>query len=204
MPFPFVLRADLDPTRWLAAAAVLVLSAGAAGCAKKVIAAAPAPVPLAVPVVPPRIVGPVVVPDERPQPVAEAPATPAPRPVPRPRPGLAVRPPDAPVEAGSEDAQRARAEGAEATTPAAPPLLRTRETANDAEAVKKVRDVLDRAEQNLAKVNYKALTANGRQQADTARRFITQAGDALEKRQLTFAASLADKAEALSTSLVNR
>lgn len=204
MPFPFVLRADLDPTRWLAAAAVLVLSAGAAGCAKKVIAAAPAPVPLAVPVVPPRIVGPVVVPDERPQPVAEAPATPAPRPAPRPRPGLAVRPPDAPVEAGSEDAQRARAEGAEATTPAAPPLLRTRETANDAEAVKKVRDVLDRAEQNLAKVNYKALTANGRQQADTARRFITQAGDALEKRQLTFAASLADKAEALSTSLVNR
>jgi hypothetical protein len=204
MPFPFVLRADLDPTRWLAAAAVLVLSAGAAGCAKKVIAAAPAPVPLAVPVVPPRIVGPVVVPDERPQPVAEAPATPAPRPVPRPRPGLAVRPPDAPVEAGGEDAQRARAEGAEATTPAAPPLLRTRETANDAEAVKKVRDVLDRAEQNLAKVNYKALTANGRQQADTARRFITQAGDALEKRQLTFAASLADKAEALSTSLVNR
>ena len=204
MPSPTVLRADLDPTRWLTAAALLVLSVGAAGCGKKVVAAAPAPVPLAVPVVPPRIVGPVIVPEERPQPVAEAPATPPPRPAPRPRPGLAVRPPDAPVEAGSEDAQRARAEGAEGTSPAAAPLLRTRETANDAEAVKKVRDVLYRAEQNLAKVNYKGLSANGRQQADTARRFITQAGDALEKRQLPFALSLADKAEALSTSLVNR
>jgi hypothetical protein len=204
MRFPTVHRADPDPTRWLAGAAVLVLSLGVGGCTKKVVAAAPAPVPLAVPVVPPRIVGPVVVPDERPQPVAEAPAIPAPRTAPRSRPGLAVRPPDAPPETAAEDPQRARAEGAEPTTPTAPPLLRTRETANDAEAVKKVRDVLTRAEQNLAKVNYKALSANGREQAATARRFITQAGDALEKRQLTFALSLADKAEALSTSLVNR
>jgi hypothetical protein len=204
MPFPTVLRADLDPTRWLTTAALLLLSAGAAGCGKKVVAAAPAPVPLAVPVVPPRVVGPVIVPEERPQPVAEAPAAPPPRPTQKPRPGLAVRPPDAPVEAGTEDAQRARAEGAEGTTSAAPPLLRTRETANDAEAVKKVRDVLYRAEQNLAKVNYKGLSANGKQQADTARRFIAQAGDALERRQLTFALSLADKAEQLSTSLVNR
>ena len=67
-------------------------------------------------------------------------------------------------------------------TPA--PLLRTRDTANDVEAAKKVQEVLRRAEQNLAKVNYRGLSANGRQQADTARRFITQAGDALEKRQL--------------------
>ena len=204
MHFPTVLRADSDPTRWLAAAGLLALSLGVGGCTKKVVAAAPAPVPLAVPVVPPRIVGPVIVPDERPQPVAEAPATPAPRPAPRPRPGLAVRPPDAPPETAGEDPQRARAEGAEATTPTAPPLLRTRETANDAEAVRKVKDVLTRAEQNLAKVNLKALSANGREQAATARRFIVQAGDALEKRQLTFALSLADKAEALSTSLVNR
>ena len=204
MPSPTVLRAELDPTRWLATAALLVLSVGAGACARKVVAAAPPPVPLVVPAVPPRIVGPVVVPDERPQPVAEAPATPPPRPVARPKPGLAVRPPDATAETPVEDPQRARAEGAEGSTPTAPPLLRTRETANDAEAVKKVRDTLSRAEQNLAKVNYRALSANGRQQADTARRFITQAGDALEKGSLTFALSLADKAEALSTSLGSR
>jgi hypothetical protein len=154
--------------------------------------------------VPPRLVGPVVVPDEKPQPVAEAPAAAAPRPAARPA-RLTVRPPDAPPEPPVDDAQRARAEGAEAaSTPAAAPLLRTRETANDAESTRKVKEALTRAEQNLAKINYRALTANGKAQADTARRFITQAGDALEKRQLVFALSLADKAEALSTSLVNR
>ena len=56
--------------------------------------------------------------------------------------------------------------------------------------------MLRRAEQNLAKVNYRGLSANGRKDADTARRFITQAGEALEKRQLVFALSMADKAEA--------
>ena len=197
------LTVRVNPLRpgWPAAVLLLACCAGATGCAKKVVAAAPAPVPLAVPSVPPRIVGPVAVPEERPQPVAEAPAAPTQRPAPRPTRGPA-RPAD--VAEPVDEAQRARAEGAEATPQPAAPLLRTRETANDAEAARKVRDVLLRAEQNLAKINYRTLTANGRQQADTARRFITQAGDALEKRQLTFALSLADKAEALSTALVNR
>ncbi len=190
-------------TGWTAAVVLAALSMGASGCTKKVIAAAPAPVPLAVPSVPPRIVGPVVVPDERPQPVAEAPAAPVQRPAAKPP---RSRPTDPAAETAIEDAQRARAEGAEpAAAPAAPaPLLRTRETANDAEAARKIQDVLRRAEQNLARVNYRGLSTNGRKDADTARRFITQAGEALEKRQLTFAASLADKAEQLSTSLANR
>jgi hypothetical protein len=195
------LLGTLARTGW--PAIVLVgLSLASTGCAKKVIAAAPAPVPLSVPSVPPRIVGPVVVPDEKPQPVAEAPAAAPQRPPSRPsRPGN--RTADAPVEP-VEDPQRARAEGAEPTTPAPGPLLRTRETANDAEAAKRVREVLQRAEQNLAKVNYRTLTANGRADADTARRLLTQANAALEQRKLVFAMSLADKAESLSTSLANR
>jgi hypothetical protein len=188
------------------AAVVLVgLSLLAGGCTRKVVAAAPPPVPLAVPSVPPRIVGPVVVPEERPQAIAEAPTTPTQRPVARPtRP--ANRPADAGPDLPAEDPQRARAEGAEpvaaAATPA--PLLRTRDTANDAEATRKVQEILRRAQQNLAKVNLRSLTVNGRAQAEDARRFITQAGEALEKRQLVMALSLADKAEALSTSLANR
>jgi hypothetical protein len=187
-----------------AAAAVVCLSLLAGGCTRKVVAAAPAPVPLAVPSVPPRIVGPVVVPDERPQAVAEAPSAPTQRPVPRPsRP--ATRPPEAGPEVPVEDPQRARVEGAEPAAAATPaPLLRTQQTANDVEAAKKVQEVLRRAEQNLAKVNYRNLNAARRAQADTAKRFITQAGDALERRQLVFALSLADKAEQLSTSLANR
>ncbi len=177
----------------------------AGGCARKVVAAAPAPVPLAVPSVPPRIVGPVVVPDERPEPIAEAPTAPAQRPAPRP-PRMTNRPADAGPEPAADDPQRARAEGAEpAATSATPaPLLRTRETANDVEAAKKVEEVLRRAEQSLAKVSYRNLSANGRAQADTAKRFITQAGEALERRQLVLALSLADKAEQLSSSLAKR
>ena len=187
-----------------ASAALVCLSLLAGGCTRKVVAAAPAPVPLAVPSVPPRIVGPVVVPDERPQAVAEAPATPTQRPVPRPsRP--ATRPPEAGPEVPVEDPQRVRVDGGEPAAPATPaPLLRTQQTANDVEAAKKVQEVLRRAEQNLAKVNYGNLNAARRAQADTAKRFITQAGDALERRQLVFAQSLADKAEQLSTSLANR
>jgi hypothetical protein len=192
-------------TGWLAAVALAASSMLAGGCARKVVAAAPAPVPLAVPSVPPRIVGPVVVPDERPEPIAEAPTAPTQRPAARP-PRLTNRPPDAGPEPPVEDPQRARAEGAEpaaaAATPA--PLLRTRETANDVEAAKKVQEVLRRAEQSLAKVSYRNLSVNGRAQADTAKRFITQAGEALERRQLVLARSLADKAEQLSTSLANR
>jgi hypothetical protein len=198
-----IFRVVLDRARPLTAAAVVGVSLAAAGCAKKVIAAAPAPVPLVVPTVPPRIVGPVVVPDEKPQPVAEAPAAPPPRPTARP-PRLVSRPPDAPAEPTADEAQRAKNEGAEAAATPAAPLLRTRETANDVEAARKIREVLLRAEQNLAKVNYRALTANGKLQADTAKRMITQAGDALDERKFTFALSLADKAETLSISLVNR
>jgi hypothetical protein len=187
---------------WATALAAAALALTGTGCTRKVIAAAPPPVPLAVPSVPPRIVGPVVVPEERPQPVAEAPAAPAQRPATRPPRRL----PDPAVETAVEDPQRARAEGAEpaAVPPPPPPLLRTRETANDVEAARKVQDVLRRAELSLAKVNYRGLSANGRQQADTARRFISQAGDALKNLQLTLALSLADKAEALSTALANR
>jgi len=197
------LRTTPFRTGWPAAVALVGLSLMATGCTKKVIAAAPAPVPLAVPSVPPRIVGPVVVPEDRPQPVAEAPTTPAQRPTPRPnRP--ASRPTEAGPETPVEPPQRARAEGAEPVAAPPAPLLRTHETANDAEAAKKVQEILRRAQQNLAKVNLRTLTVNGRAQAEDARRFITQAGEALEKRQLVMALSLADKAEALSTSLANR
>ena len=203
MSLPVPNRMTLSRAGWPTAVVVAALSLTATGCTRKVIAAAPAPVPLAVPSVPPRIVGPVVVPEERPQPVAEAPTAPTQRPTSRPA-RAANRPPD--PDAAVEDPQRARAEGAEpvAASPTPAPLLRTRDTANDVEAAKKVQEVLRRAEQNLAKVNYRGLSANGRKDADTARRFITQAGEALEKRQLVFAASMAEKAEQLSTSLANR
>jgi hypothetical protein len=110
-------------------------------------------------------------------------------------------------EAPPADGGGARPEPAEAAAaPPTPtePLLRTPATANDTEASRRVRDTLGRAQKNLDQVDYRTLSVNARMQADTARRFITQADAALKNRQLTFARYLADKAETLSTSLLNR
>jgi hypothetical protein len=197
---------------WLSAALTgLALAAGlaGAGCATKVVATPEPPPPLVVPVVPPRLVGPVVVEDDAPLPVAEAPApAPAPpaqrpaRPAPRPAGNGAAKP--EPAGTPAEGTAKTDTPAEPAPPPPAEPLLRTPETVNDTEAEKRVREILGRAEQNLAKVDYRALTANGRAQADTARRFITQADAALKNRSLNFARYLADKAETLSTSLLNR
>jgi hypothetical protein len=85
-----------------------------------------------------------------------------------------------------------------------PPLLRTPDTADDATVAKSVQDTLARAQQNLDKVNYQALNPGAKAQHDTARRFIAQAQDALKSRRLDFARYLADKADRLSASLLNR
>ncbi|HEY8550576.1 MAG TPA: hypothetical protein VIL35_11515 [Vicinamibacterales bacterium] len=195
------------PARVLQGAVALLVCAGAAtgsACAKRVVAAPREVPPLAVPVVPPRLVGPVVVEDDRPEPVAEAPE-PAPAPARPARPAPRTADAGARPEGGGSAEGNGKADGENASAqPAEPRLLRTPETANDSEAVRKVRDILDRTEQNLTKVNYAALSSNAREQHDTARRFIIQADAALKARSLTFALYLADKAEKLSNSLLNR
>ena len=57
-----------------------------------------------------------------------------------------------------------------------------------------IRTVLARATTDLNRVDYRALNADARTQYDTAKRFIQQAEDALTRRNLVFARSLADKA----------
>ena len=84
------------------------------------------------------------------------------------------------------------------------PLLRTPDTANDAEVSRKVRETLARAGDNLNKINYNGLNQGAKGQHDTARRFIAQAEDALKSKNLVFARYLADKAENISASLINR
>jgi hypothetical protein len=188
-----------------------VLTLGA--CAKKQpVAQAPPPPPLEVPVVPPRLVGPVVV-EEPPVPTAEAPESAPVRPRP-PRtntaranggtePVVKVEPPpesSKPLEtpSGQPSPSAANAEAAP------PPLLRTQDSADDATVAKSVQETLQRAQQNLDKVNYQALNPGAKAQHDTARRFIAQAQDALKSRRLDFARYLADKADRLSASLLNR
>lgn len=73
---------------------------------------------------------------------------------------------------------------------------------DDAAAAKRIRDTLDSAIRILGGVNYTALGGNGRAQYDTAKRFLTQAEEALKVRNYVFATSLASKAETLARALI--
>jgi hypothetical protein len=189
--------------------AMLALVIGVLGpaCAKKQVVVVAEPPPLAVPVVPPRLVGPVQVAQEAPPPVEDTPE-PAPRTAPRPpRVTRGASDPPAPRPAdtpGTEAPKPEPVEGPPASGENPPSLLRTAETADDREATRRVKEILGRAESNLAKVNYKGLSSTARMQHDQATRFIAQAEDALRVRSFTFARELANKAEVLSGSLVNR
>jgi hypothetical protein len=191
--------------------AIGVVGLGLSGCSKKVAIAQVPPAPLEVPVVPPRLVGPVVV--EEPAPTTAE--------VPEPAPAR-PRPPRPATRTGNEPVVRVEPPPPESSKPAEPtpngtpassgtnasaepaPLLRTPDTADDEGVAKSVRETLTRAEQNLNKVPYQSLSPGAKAQHDTARRFIAQANDALKSRRLDFARYLADKADRLSASLLNK
>lgn len=186
-----------------------VMSLSLAACAKKPLIVMADPAPLEVPIVPPRVLGPVAVEEPAPPPVETSAPAPA-RPNGRPRntgrtadPVVKVEPPPDPNAKPAEGTTDPGA-GTASTTPAEPaPLLRT-DAADDAEVARKVRETLGRANENLNKSNYNNLSAGAKSQYDTARRFIAQSEDALKARNLTFARYVADKAETLSASLLNR
>jgi hypothetical protein len=195
---------------WAALAVAVSLGAVSLGsaCTRKPVVIVAEPPPLAVPAVPPRLVGPVQVAEEAPPPVEESPQEPAPRPAARtPRVTRGTADPTPPKPEGSTAETPKPGEQAE-TPPVSgeqpPSLLRTVETADDLEATRRVKAILGRAEQNLSKINYKTLSNTARMQHDQVTRFIAQAEDALRVRSFTFARYLADKAEVLSGSLVNR
>jgi hypothetical protein len=192
------------------ALAVAVAGLGSSACTKKAPLVQAPPPPLEVPVVPPRLVGPVVV--EEPAPAtAEVPepAPPRQRP-PRPatrtgnEPVVKVEPPPESAKPPETPPNGTPATSGTNASAEPAPLLRTPDTADDEGVVKSVRETLTRAEQNLNKVNYQGLNPGAKAQHDTARRFIAQANDALKSRRLDFARYLADKADRLSASLLNK
>jgi hypothetical protein len=197
-------------TRIVWAVAVGVIALGGA-CSKKAPVVQAPPPPLEVPVVPPRLVGPVVV-VEPPVPTAETPEPTPPRQH-TPRPAVArgnengtepvvkvEPPPESAKPAETTPGGQPSTNGTNAQAGPAP-LLRT-DSADDESVAKGVRETLKRAEQNLNKVNYQALNPGAKAQHDTARRFIAQANDALKNRRLEFATFLAEKADRLSASLL--
>ena len=177
--------------------AALALTALAAGCAKTKAATVTDGPPLAMTAPPPRVLAPVEPPLAATPAVAEVPPAPAPR-TPPPPP---VRRPPASQPADVENRP------AEPVPPAAAPVvepgreLRAGPSTADAAAERQVRDLLGRAARSLGRVDYRRLSAEGRSQYDQAKRFSDQAEAALKDRNFPFAATLADKAATLASSL---
>jgi hypothetical protein len=67
-----------------------------------------------------------------------------------------------------------------------------------------IRDALARAGADLARIDYRGLSADARSQYDTAKRFMQQAEDAMRVRNLVFGKNLADKAASLAAQLSGR
>jgi hypothetical protein len=93
-----------------------------------------------------------------------------------------------------------------ATEEAQPPQRRLQagRPATSSEAEKNIRDVLGRASRDLNRVDYGALTEEGKTQYNAAKRFLQQADEALRVKNFIFAANLADKAAALAAILLGR
>lgn len=184
---------------------MLALAGLASGCAKPQARVAAEPPPaLAVPSPPPRIILP---PDPTPPPsVEEAPAPAAPPRAPRPRPS-APRPdrtePPRPAEAATAEVPKP-ANGQEAAAPAASPGPTIGMQAGSGAAEGAVRQLLGRAQEDLGRVDYAALSSALKAQYDTAKRFIVLGEQALKEQNLIYAGTLADKASAIAALLLRR
>ncbi|MFN7917222.1 MAG: hypothetical protein U0Q55_17900 [Vicinamibacterales bacterium] len=182
---------------------VLTLVALCAACAHKPVKAVAELPPLDMPAPPPRVVEvaepqqpPVVaLPDEprttiRTRPAQPAQRTDAPRPAEPPKTDVIV------AETPKPPADEA---------PKTPPTtLQTTPTQREAQVERRVNSLIAQAMNDLNRVNYQALTPDARNQYDTAKRFATQAQEALRARNLVFANNLADKAAGLAAQLLGR
>lgn len=90
----------------------------------------------------------------------------------------------------------------EAVKPPAPSLTLSLSPGTEAQTAGAIRELMARASRDLARLNLAALNADGRGQADAARRFLQQAEDALKARNIIYAGKLADKAATIAAVLV--
>ena len=168
---------------------LVFLLTGLQACANVHARTVPAGPLLETPPPPPRVIVPV---PAEPVALAPAPVEDVPAPAPAPRPPRAATPrTERPGPAPAAASPRPSAEG---STP--PRSLQT--TANMAEAEQQVRALLARASQDLGRIEYRTLSVEARAQYDIAKRFISQAEEALKDRNPVFAGKLADKAAALA------
>lgn len=171
--------------------ALVLLTASLGACAAKAQVRTEVEIPLlAPPPPPPRI---VTIYQEEPPAVPAPPVVEAVRARPAGRPARPDAKPEAPVPA--EPAP-------EAPKPPPPSLTLTPSPGAEAQTVAAIRELMATATRDLSRVNPSSLNADGRAQAEAARRFLQQADEALKARNVVFAGKLADKAATIAAVLV--
>ncbi|MEO8679374.1 MAG: hypothetical protein ABI665_10030 [Vicinamibacterales bacterium] len=165
---------------------VVIVAATLSACAAKAQARTEIDLPLLdPPPPPPRVVA--TYPEE---------IEPAPLVVPATQEPTGARPPTRPArpETRPETAHQ------EPAPPAAerPSLTLSPAPGTEAQTEVAVRAMLTRAARDLSRVNPATLSADGRAQFETARRFLQQAEEALRGHNLVYAGTLADKAATLA------
>ena len=203
-------RRARPPCRWLPChqfasvySVVVLLAVALTGCARAHANTVPdlPDAPLVVPAAPPHDVEPADI---------EAPQPPAPMPAPEPPRTLPPRPrPAAPREPPRAEPPKPEPSSPEPPKPAEEPprttnTLQTTPATVEGELERTVRTTLTRASSELGRIDYRVLNTDAREQYDTAKRFITQADDAVRVKNLVFAKNLADKAAAIAAQLGGR
>jgi len=190
----------------LSCVAALGLSAllGSACAARAQAKATPELPPLTMPVPPPRDVEPAEVEAPPPIPLATEPARNAP-----------ARRPAAPARADVPKPEPPKPEPVPASPPAAEPpkpeepvkpptTIQSTPPTAEGEVERAIRASLLRATADLNRVDYRALNRDARTQYDTAKRFVSQADDAMKTKDLLYAKNLAEKAAAIAAQLAGR
>ena len=177
----------------------------ASGCATTHAKAGPDAPPLDMPLPPPRVIGGTDTEPPPPIPLPEEPARRTPPATARRPPAPSPKPETNKADPSKADTPPAAAEPPKpAEEPPKPPPLRTAPAGREREEQQRIRAQLLHATNDLNRIDYRALNADARTQYDTAKRFVTQAEEALRAKNLVFARSVADKAAALAAQLAGK
>ncbi len=182
-----------------AACALPMTTAACAHPKAKTIAELP---PLEMPPAPPRDIESN---ESEPLPPVPLPTEPARNTPPRTRPAAPAREPRANENSRPEPARPETTTETEAPRAEEPPrpatTLQTTPPEAEGEVERNIRSTMQRATNDLNRIDYRVLNSDARTQYDTAKSLIKQAETAVKSKNLVFAKSVADKAAALAAQL---
>jgi len=173
----------------------------AAGCAHAAAKSTPDMPGLEMPAPPPRDVEPAEVEPPPPVPLVTEPAR---NPSARTRPAPPRAEPPKPEPAKPEPPPLVIEPKPAEEPPKPPTTLQTTPATAEGEVERGIRASLQHATTDLNRVDYRALNRDARTQYDMAKRFVSQAEDAIRTKNLLFAKNFAEKAATIAAQLAGR